>query len=113
MDLLSVGEVAARLGVSPSTVRMWGQRYGLVASTRSPGGHRRYTGEDVDRLRRLHEAVIHGTSPAAAAQTLTGHRTRVAGGRGGPGGAVPGAGREARGLARAASRLDEIGAVRR
>lgn len=112
MELVSVGEVAARLGVSPSTVRMWGQRYGLVASTRSPGGHRRYTGEDVDRLRRMHEAVIRGTSPAAAAQTLTGHRTRVAGGRGGPGGAVlavPGAGREARGLARAASRLDEMG----
>ena len=43
VSLLSVGEVAARLGVSPSTVRMWGERYGLVASTRSrpePAGRR-------------------------------------------------------------------------
>ena len=112
MSLLCVGEVAARLGVSPSTVRMWGERYGLVASTRSPGGHRRYTVEDVERLQRLHDAVITGTSPAAAAQAVTGHANRAPGGRGGPGGsvlAVPGAGRAARGLARAASRLDEMG----
>lgn len=67
MDLLSVGEVAARLGVAPSTVRMWGQRYGLVASARSAGGHRRYTRDDLDLLRRMHEAVIAGETPAAAA----------------------------------------------
>ena len=112
VSLLSVGEVAARLGVSPSTVRMWGERYGLVASTRSPGGHRRYTVEDVERLQRLHDAVITGTSPAAAAQAVTGHANGAPGRRGGPGGAVlavPGAGRAARGLARAASRLDEMG----
>ncbi len=114
MQLLSVGEVAAQLGVSPSTLRMWGQRYGLSASSRSAGGHRRYTTEDVDRLRRVHEAIDAGASPAAAAAaTLAGAVTsRAAPRRGGPGGAVlavPGAGREARGLARAAVRLDEMG----
>ncbi len=110
---MSVGEVAGRLGVAPSTVRMWGSRYGLTASARSAGGHRRYTAEDVDRLVRMQAAVMAGSDPAAAAAgVLAGEEsTRSPGRRGGPGGAVlavPGAGPEVRGLARAASRLDEL-----
>ena len=92
---------------------MWGQRYGLTASVRSEGGHRRYTGDDVDRLRRMHEAVTSGVNPSAAAAAVLSRRVaRARPSRpGGPGGAVlavPGAGREARGIARAASRLDEM-----
>jgi hypothetical protein len=116
VELLSVGEVAARLGVSPSAVRMWGTRYGLVASARSAGGHRRYTPEDLALLQSVHDAVLSGTDPAAAAAAVRGiedavHRPvtpRRGAGAGGPGLAVPGAGREARGLARAAARLDEM-----
>ncbi len=124
---MSVGEVAGRLGVAPSTVRMWGTRYGLTASGRSAGGHRRYTSNDFERLCRMQESVVAGVSPsAAAAAVLAGNDLNSAavvadrmpdngshmrsGRRGGPGGAVlavPGANREVRGLARAASRLDE------
>lgn len=110
VELHSVGEVAARLGVAPTTVRMWGERYGLTASERSAGGHRRYTAQDVSLLERFHRAVIAGESPMAAAGVLTG-RERLPSRGGGPGGAVlavPGAGRLSRGLARAASRLDEM-----
>jgi excisionase family DNA binding protein len=111
MKTLTVGEVAARLGVSPSTVRMWGSRYGLIASIRSAGGHRRYTATDLARLQQMHAAVLQGTDPAAAAADVMGTvaQPRLRGARGGPGGsglAVPGASREVRGLARAASRLD-------
>ncbi len=105
-----MGDVAARLGVAPSTVRMWGTRYGLTASSRSAGGHRRFTGEDLDLLVRFHRAVIAGETPLRAAAHLTGS-TPVPSSSGGPGGnvlAVPGAGRRARGLARAAARLDEM-----
>ena len=105
MQLLSVGEVAALLGVSPSAVRMWGTRYGLTASARSAGGHRRYTEDDVRRLQAVQTAVLAGEDPAAAAGV---ERTGRRGGPGGAGLAVPGAGREARGLARAAARLDEL-----
>jgi hypothetical protein len=115
---MSVGEVAGRLGVAPSTVRMWGTRYGLTASARSAGGHRRYTAEDFDRLRRMQQSVVAGTNPSVAAAQVLQHNGSAAvelvrNGPGGPGGAVlavPGAGPEVRGLARAASRLDE-GAV--
>lgn len=115
MQTWSVGEVAGLLGVSPSTVRMWGTRYGLNASARSEGGHRRYTADDVARLRATHAQVVDGADPSRAAATVTGLAapTRARGTRGGPGGsvlAVPGAGRVARGLARAASRLDATAA---
>jgi hypothetical protein len=117
VELLSVGEVAARLGVSPSAVRMWGTRYGLVASARSAGGHRRYTPEDLALLQAVHEAVLSGTDPAAAAAAVRGiedagddrpAEPRRRAGAGGTGLAVPGGGKEARGLARAAARLDEM-----
>lgn len=106
-----MGEVAGRLGVAPSTVRMWGRRYGLTASERTAGGHRRYTEADLGRLVLMHEEVIAGATPAAAAAGALGEpsaRPR----RGGPGGsvlAVPGAGARVRGVARAASRLDAAG----
>ncbi len=114
MELLSVGDVAARLGVAPSTVRMWGRRYGLEASEQSPGGHRRYTAEDMARLQRMQGAVVAGASPAQAAAGGTSASTRRPdrtrpGGPGGSGLALPKAGPAARGLARAAFRLDEMG----
>lgn len=114
MELLSVGDVAARLGVAPSTVRMWGRRYGLQASEQSPGGHRRYTTADVALLQRMHAAMTAGASPAQAAAEAIRVTSRAPArtGPGGPGGSVlamPGASPAARGLARAAFRLDEMG----
>ena len=129
--LLTVGMVAARLGVAPETVRSWERRYGLAPGGRSPGGHRRYTETDCGRLVLMQRLVGEGATPArAAAQVLatpvdaievsaaSGARepARAAAAEpgvrrrpGGPGGrslAVPGASPEVRGLARAASRLD-------
>lgn len=49
-DLLSIGEAARRLGVSVSTLRRWDER-GLITSTRTLGGQRRFLAEDVERLR--------------------------------------------------------------
>jgi MerR family redox-sensitive transcriptional activator SoxR len=40
-DLLTIGEVARRSGVASSALRFYEQR-GLIASTRSGSGHRRY-----------------------------------------------------------------------
>ena len=43
---------AARLtGLSPDLLRAWERRYGVVEPTRTPGGTRRYTAADLERLR--------------------------------------------------------------
>src|SRR4051812_13647534 len=111
---LSVGRAAARIGVAASTLRTWERRYGLSASGRSAGGHRRYTPDDLDLLLRVHHLVLAGEPPARAA--LLARTAGEAGSWGtaasrgpGPGGrvlAVPGGDARARGLARAATALD-------
>lgn len=55
-----VGEVAERLGVSPSTIRLWEQRFGFPAATRTPGGHRRYSEAEVEQLQALRDLVARG-----------------------------------------------------
>lgn len=60
--------VAAMLGISPTTLRTWDQRYGLGPSDRTAGGHRRYRDDEVDRLRRMIALTAQGVAPAAAAR---------------------------------------------
>jgi DNA-binding transcriptional MerR regulator len=59
-DLLSVGQVAEQTGISPATLRIWERRYGEPEPVRLPSGHRRYTPEQVRRLRRIAEAMSRG-----------------------------------------------------
>lgn len=52
-DTLPVGAVAEELGVTVGYLRL-AERLGIVPEPkRSPGGHRRYSPEDIERLRRL------------------------------------------------------------
>jgi transcriptional regulator with XRE-family HTH domain len=48
--LYPIGEVARIVGVSPGLLRLW-EREGLIQPRRTSGGHRFYTGEDLQRLR--------------------------------------------------------------
>jgi MerR family transcriptional regulator, light-induced transcriptional regulator len=66
VGLLSVSEVAARLGVSTATVRSWERRHGIRPSTRTSGGHRRYTTGDLDLLLRARRLTASGISWPAA-----------------------------------------------
>lgn len=48
--VLRTNEVARRVGVSPETIRAW-ERRGLIDPVlRTPGGQRRYSESDVQRL---------------------------------------------------------------
>ncbi len=50
--LLRIGEAAERAGVSCRTLRYYEELGLLVPAGHSAGGARRYTGDDVERLRR-------------------------------------------------------------
>jgi DNA-binding transcriptional MerR regulator len=52
---LSIGEVAAIVGVSAITIRSWERRYGWPEPERSRGAHRRYSNADENAFR----AVAH------------------------------------------------------
>ncbi|SBT50408.1 MerR family transcriptional regulator [Micromonospora auratinigra] len=118
-EALSAGAVARRLGVAVTTLRTWHQRYGLGPSEHVPGHHRRYTPADLARLEIMRRLTAEGVTPAEAARWARqapgavpadlGTRLRAGGGvRDGGGGTIPvgRAGPVARGLARAAMRLD-------
>jgi DNA-binding transcriptional MerR regulator len=52
---------AARLtGLSPDVIRSWERRHGVVLPFRTPGGTRRYSAEDLERLRLVKAAVDAG-----------------------------------------------------
>jgi transposase-like protein len=116
---LEVTAVARRLGVAPATLRSWHRRYGIGPDGHSSGRRRLYRPEDVARLEVMHAALVRGVPAAEAARAALAAalpavarpavarpavaRPAVPGGRGL---ALPGAGRQARGLARAALALD-------
>jgi MerR family transcriptional regulator, redox-sensitive transcriptional activator SoxR len=49
VELLSIGEVAARSGLAPSALRFY-EDQGLISATRTPGGARRYPRSVLRRL---------------------------------------------------------------
>ncbi|MEW2426932.1 MerR family transcriptional regulator [Micromonospora sp. NPDC047644] len=117
-EALSAGAVARRLGVAVTTLRTWHQRYGLGPSEHIPGHHRRYTPADLARLDIMRRLTAEGVSPAEAARwarqapdpmpngTVAPARVHPTGRDGGGSIPVGRAGPAARGLARAAMRLD-------
>ena len=52
--------VASATGVSPELLRAWERRYKVVSPTRSPGGYRAYSEQDVLKLRLLRDLTSRG-----------------------------------------------------
>lgn len=48
-ELLTPHDVYRALHIAPATLRRWAD-IGAIESTRTPGGHRRYTRAELDRL---------------------------------------------------------------
>ncbi|MGW8776630.1 MerR family transcriptional regulator [Streptomyces sp. NPDC055796] len=130
---VTTGAVARRLGVSPTTVRSWEQRYGIGPEVREGGRHRRWMPGDIAMLEEMCRLTSSGIPPAEAARAAAALRRQpdpdvrveppslpvpaeaiVPPGaltrrlQGGPGGGLPlgEVRQECRGLARAAVRLD-------
>lgn len=64
---LRIGELAQRTGLTPELLRAWERRYGLLAPSRSEGGFRLYSDEDVARVRSMSAHIEAGVAAAEAA----------------------------------------------
>ncbi|MFJ5546458.1 MerR family transcriptional regulator [Streptomyces sp. NPDC093225] len=65
---ITTGAVARRLGVSPTTVRSWEQRYGIGPAARADGRHRRWSPADVAMMEEMCRLTASGVPPAEAAR---------------------------------------------
>jgi excisionase family DNA binding protein len=66
LSLLSVGDVAEQLGLSPTTVQKLADA-GSLETRRTPGGHRRITADSVERYRRQVASQAPIATPGAVA----------------------------------------------
>jgi MerR family transcriptional regulator, light-induced transcriptional regulator len=65
---LRIGELSRRTDVAPELLRAWERRYGLLAPSRSDGGYRLYSEDDVERVRAMQANLAAGLSAAEAAR---------------------------------------------
>ena len=65
--VFTVSGAARQLGIPAATLRTWERRHGIGPSGRSAGGHRRYTSDDLIRLRAMRTLIETGVPPAQAA----------------------------------------------
>ena len=57
---LSIGALSRATGIPVETLRTWERRYGFPIPERKPSGHRVYGQDDIQRLRKIAEAVARG-----------------------------------------------------
>jgi MerR family transcriptional regulator, light-induced transcriptional regulator len=71
VGLLRIGELSRRSGVSPELLRAWERRYGLFRPTRSAGGLRLYSSDDLGRVQAMQQHLAAGLAAAEAAALAT------------------------------------------
>jgi DNA-binding transcriptional MerR regulator len=59
-EKLPIRTISSLTGVNPVTLRAWERRYGLIRPLRTPKGHRLYTHEHVELIRRVMALVERG-----------------------------------------------------
>jgi DNA-binding transcriptional MerR regulator len=72
----SIGAVVKMLGVDAATLRAWEERYAMVVPSRSKGGQRVYSRDELDHLRFILRALEEGVG-AGDAHRLLGEELRV------------------------------------
>ncbi len=113
----SVGGVAERLDLAPSTLRTWDRRYGIGPSQRTEGGHRRYDEVDIQRVRLMAQLTGRGVPAGTAARVATsvdaaGLASALAPGTGFPSAAHPAADSAIEAIVSSAAALDADGLAR-
>lgn len=74
-NLLRIGELSRRTGVSPEVLRAWERRYGLFAPQRTEGGFRLYPAADVARINAMKRLLAEGVSASEAARRIAAGRS--------------------------------------
>jgi methanogenic corrinoid protein MtbC1 len=89
----SMGAVCRATGLSQHTLRVWERRFRFPAPVRLPSGHRRYPGDQVERLRLIASAIAAGHRASTvvplgpgALQSMLAAQARI---EAGPGSFVP------------------------
>ncbi|MGE5156057.1 MAG: MerR family transcriptional regulator, partial [Betaproteobacteria bacterium] len=67
-ELVHIGDLARRTGLSVDVLRAWERRYGLLRPRRSAGGFRLYSSRDEDTVRAMLAQIDRGYPPAQAAK---------------------------------------------
>src|SRR3954451_752064 len=75
-SLLRIGELSRRSGFSADVIRAWERRYDLLRPTRSDGGFRLYSADDIARLRLMRHYLVGGIPIEQAAGLV--HRAQIA-----------------------------------
>jgi len=70
--LLNIAALWRRTGIAPDTLRKWELRYGVLRPTRTAGGQRRYSEQDVARVEWLRDRLAEGWRIGEAARVLQG-----------------------------------------
>ena len=63
----AISQVSESLGVPAPTLRSWERRYGIPVSSRSAGGHRRYSADELNQLRLMRDEIARGKRASDAA----------------------------------------------
>ena len=100
-ELVRIGELSRRTGVSPELLRAWEHRYGLLEPSRTVGRFRLYSEADIARVRRMRANLDAGLSASEAARVVLAERSAVD---------SPGLGEAADELARSLEGYDDVGA---
>jgi DNA-binding transcriptional MerR regulator len=66
-EVLRIGELSKRAGITPELLRAWERRYGLLRPARSAGGLRLYSPADVERVALMRQHLAEGMAAAEAA----------------------------------------------
>jgi MerR family transcriptional regulator, light-induced transcriptional regulator len=75
-SLLRIGELSRRSGYSADVIRAWERRYDLLRPTRTDGGYRLYSADDISRLRLMRHYLARGIPTSRAAGLV--HRVQTA-----------------------------------
>lgn len=76
---LSIGELAARTGMTPDALRYYERLRVIAPVRRTAGGYRVYTAGTIERVRFIKQAQLHGLTLAEIRELL--HVDTCAGGR--------------------------------